>query len=126
MVIVDPSPLTERADAPLPKIDVDALLKFVPPTFNADPKIHTISVEILSINNGTAIPVLRDTHIFYDTEALVIVHRSKSRESGLVATKVWCWHGKKCRFSEREEKKTGELTRRYGSALVSVRPYEMN
>jgi hypothetical protein len=105
---------------------VDALLKFVPSTFNADSKIHTISVEVLSINDGNVIPVLRDTDIFYDTEALVIVHRAKSRESGLVSTKVWCWHGKKCQFGERGEKKVGELARRYGSALVSIRLQEKN
>lgn len=104
----------------LPNVDVDALLKFVPPTFSPDPKIHTISVEILSINNGTAIPVLRDPHIFYDTEVLVIVHRVKARDSGLVSTKVWCWHGKQCQFGEREEKKADELARRYGSTLETV------
>jgi len=104
----------------LPKVDVDALLTFVPSAFTTDSKIHTISVEILSINDGNAISVLRDIHIFYDTEVLVIVHRAKSRESGLVSTRVWCWHGKKCRFGEKEEKKAGELARRYGSTLVSV------
>ncbi|KAG1816103.1 uncharacterized protein BJ212DRAFT_211869 [Suillus subaureus] len=110
----------DHANETLPNVDVDALLKFVPPTFGPDPKIHTISVEILSINNGTAIPVLRDTHIFYDTEALVIVHRVKARDSGLVSTKVWCWHGKQCQFGEREEKKADELARRYGSTLETV------
>ncbi|KAG1751537.1 uncharacterized protein EDB91DRAFT_611942 [Suillus paluster] len=110
----------EHANEPLPKVDVDALLKFVPPTFSADPNVHTISVDILSINNGTAIPILRDTHIFHDTEALAIVHRVKSRDNGLVSTKVWCWHGKQCRFGEREEKKADELARRYGSALETV------
>ncbi|KAG1766953.1 hypothetical protein EDD22DRAFT_950281 [Suillus occidentalis] len=109
-----------HADESLPKVDVDALLKFVPPTFSADPKIHTISVETLSINNGTAVPVLRDTHIFYDTEALVIVHRVKARDSGLVSTKVWCWHGKQCLFGEREQKKADELARRYGATLETV------
>ncbi|OAX42531.1 hypothetical protein K503DRAFT_790098 [Rhizopogon vinicolor AM-OR11-026] len=75
---------------------------------------------MLSINDGNAIPVPRDTHVFYDTEVLAVVHRAKSRESGLVSTKVWCWHGKKCRFGEREENKAGELARRYGSALETV------
>ncbi|KAG1870181.1 hypothetical protein DFJ58DRAFT_42596 [Suillus subalutaceus] len=110
----------DHANESLPNVDVDALLKFVPPTFSPDPKFHTISVEILSINNGTAIPVLRDTHIFYDTEVLVIVHRVKVRDSGLVSTKVWCWHGKQCQFGEREEKKADELARRYGSTQETV------
>lgn len=110
----------DHVNESLPNVDVDALLKFVPTKFTPDPNIHTISVEILSINNGTAIPVLRDTHIFYDTEALVIVHRVKARDSGLASTKVWCWHGKQCRFGEREEKKADELARRYGSTLETV------
>lgn len=112
--------LKDHTNESLPSVDVDALLKSVPPTFSADPNIHTISVETLSINNGTATPVLRDIHIFYDTEALVIVHREKARDSGLVSTKVWCWHGKQCRFGEREQKKADELARRYGSALVRI------
>lgn len=110
----------DHADESLPNVDVDALLKFVPPAFSADPKIHTISVETLSINNGTAVPILRDTHIFYDTEALVIVHRVKAHDSGLVSTKVWCWHGKQCQFGEREQKKADELARRYGATLETV------
>ncbi|KAG1832463.1 hypothetical protein EV424DRAFT_1368803 [Suillus variegatus] len=110
----------DHTNESLPSVDVDALLKSVPPTFSADPNIHTISVETLSINNGAATPVLRDIHIFYDTEALVIVHREKARDGGLVSTKVWCWHGKQCRFGEREQKKADELARRYGSALETV------
>lgn len=110
----------DHVNESLPNVDVDALLKFVPSTFSADPKFYTISVETLSINSGTAIPILRDGHIFYDTEVLVIVHRAKARDSGLVSTKVWCWHGKQCRFGEREEKKADELARRYGSTLETV------
>lgn len=110
----------DHVNESLPNVNVDALLKIVPSTFSADPKIHTISVETLSINNGTTVPVLRDSHIFYDTEVLVIVRRAKARDSGLVSTKVWCWHGKQCRFGEREEKKTDELARRYGSSLETV------
>ncbi|KAG2126300.1 hypothetical protein DEU56DRAFT_543361 [Suillus clintonianus] len=110
----------DPANEPLPKVDVEVLLKSVPPMFSTDLKIHTISVEILSINNGTAIPILRDTHILYDTEVVAVVHRVKVRDSGLVSTKVWCWHGKQCRFGEREEKKADELARRYGSTLETV------
>ncbi|KAG1900621.1 uncharacterized protein F5891DRAFT_951765 [Suillus fuscotomentosus] len=120
LVITDSIILTDHTNESLPSVDVDALLKSVPPTFSADPNIHTISVETLSINNGTATPVLRDIHILYDTEVLVIVHRGKARDGGLVSMKVWCWHGKQCRFGEREQKKADELARRYGSALETV------
>lgn len=85
-----------------------------------NPDLRTVSVEVMSVVHTSAIPVQRDTSIFYDAEVLVIVHRAKSRESGLVATKVWCWKGKKCRFGGKEEKKVGELARRYGTSAVRV------
>lgn len=88
---------------------------FVP---NAD--LRTVSVEVMSVVHTNAIPVQRDTNVFYDGEVLVIVHRAKSRESGLVVTKVWCWKGRKCHFGEREERKVGELARRYGTLAVGV------
>ena len=85
---------------------------------NAD--LRTVSVEVMSVVHTNAIPVQRDTNVFYDGEVLVIVHRAKSRESGLVVTKVWCWKGRKCHFGEREERKVGELARRYGTLAVGV------
>ncbi|KAF9230886.1 hypothetical protein BU15DRAFT_91029 [Melanogaster broomeanus] len=74
----------------------------------------------MSVIQSSTAPVQRDTNIFYDAEVIVIVHRAKSRESGLVATKVWCWRGKKCHYGEREEKKIGELARRYGTSAEVV------
>lgn len=98
-----------------------ALLKAErPPGFVPNPELRTVSVEIMSVVHTSAVPVQRDTNVFYDGEVLVIVHRAKSRESGLVATKVWCWKGRKCHFGDKEEKKVGELARRYGTSTVRV------
>lgn len=111
----------EHADAPLPKLDVAALLKAERPTaFVPNLDLRTVSVEVMSIVHTSVVPVQRDMNVFYDGEVLVVVHRAKSRESRLVATKVWCWKGKKCHFGEREEKKVGELARRYGTLTVRV------
>lgn len=112
---------TEHVEAPLPKLDVAALLKAErPATFVPDPDLRTVSVEVMSIVHTSAVPVQRDTNVFYDGEVLVVVHRAKSRESGLIVTQVWCWKGEKCHFGEREEKKVGELARRYGTLPVRV------
>ncbi|KAF8441565.1 hypothetical protein L210DRAFT_3398836 [Boletus edulis BED1] len=79
-----------------------------------------VSVEVLSVVHTSAVPVQRNTNVFYDGEVLVIVHRAKSRETGLVATKVWCWKGNKCHFGDKEEMKVGELARRYGTSAVRI------
>lgn len=110
---------TEHVDELLPKLDVAALLKAERlATFVPNPDLRTVSVEVMSVVHTSVVPVQRDANLFYDGEVLVIVHRAKSRESGLVATKVWCWKGKKCHFGEKEEKKVGELARRYGTLTV--------
>ena len=109
----------DAIDEPLPKLDVAVLLKVERPAeFVPNPDLRTVSVEVMSVVHTSAVPVQRDTNIFYDAEVLVIVHRAKSRESGLVVTKVWCWKGRKCHFIEREERKVGELARRYGTLAV--------
>ncbi|KIJ67651.1 hypothetical protein HYDPIDRAFT_84915 [Hydnomerulius pinastri MD-312] len=82
--------------------------------------MRTISVEVMSVIQASTTPIQRDTNIFYDGEVLLIVHRAKSRESGLVATKVWCWRGRKSHYGEREERKIGELARRYGTSAEPV------
>ena len=57
-------------------------------------------------------------YVFYDTEILAIVHRVKSKASGLASTSVWCWLGKQSCFRDREEKKLHELSKRYGTSAV--------
>ncbi|KAG8213638.1 hypothetical protein J3R82DRAFT_10327 [Butyriboletus roseoflavus] len=111
----------DHVGEPLPKLDIAALLKMERPAeFVPNPDLRTVSVEVMSVVHTNAVPVQRDINICYDAEVLVIVHRAKSRESGLVATKVWCWKGKKCLFGEKEERKVGELARRYGTSADVV------
>ena len=88
--------------------------------FTPDTDIHSISVEVLSIQGTAASPISRDSHVLYESEVLAIVHRYKSNSSGLVGTTVWAWRGNKGHLGEREERKLQELARRYNTSLVSV------
>jgi hypothetical protein len=81
----------------------------------------TVSVDVMVINGNTATTLTRDTNIFYDTEVLAIIHRSKSKSSGLVATAVYAWWGKRRQVNEREQRKLQDLAKRYGTALVSLK-----
>lgn len=56
--------------------------------------------------------------VFYDEETYVIVHRAKSRSSGLVDTKVWVWRGQKVVKDELGEVKVKEFGKRYNTSLV--------
>ena len=56
--------------------------------------------------------------VFYDEEMYVIVHRAKSRSSGLVDTKVWVWRGQKVVKDELGEVKVKEFGKRYNTSLV--------
>lgn len=101
-------------------MDVAALFHEANKPFSPDPDTQTISVEVLSVQGATATAISKDSHVFYDTEVLAIIHRFKSKTSGLVGTKVWAWRGNKGSVGEREEKKLQELARRYGTSLVSL------
>lgn len=107
-----------HSSSPLPKINVSALFNTPRPSFSPDPDTQTISVDVLAVVGNTASPVSRDTHVFYDSEILAIIHRFKAQSSGLVSTHVWAWHGARCQIGEREERKLQELAKRYGTALV--------
>ncbi|EKM54575.1 uncharacterized protein PHACADRAFT_258517 [Phanerochaete carnosa HHB-10118-sp] len=109
------------ADEPLPKFDVAPLLNRTPSIYKPDPDVATISVEVMSILGNNATEITGDSHIFYETETLSIVHRFKTRSSGLVDTRVWAWRGSKAQPGEREEKKLQELARRYNTPLVNVK-----
>ena len=83
--------------------------------------MRTVSVEVLCVEGNATSEVPKgpdNVFIFYDEETLAVVHRAKSRSSGLVATKVWCWRGKKAEAGETEDKKLEELAKRYGTALL--------
>lgn len=105
------------------KLDDDQLkdlLKPQPPPPQTTDDIQTISVELLSIIGSAAIVVSGSQGIFYDSEILAVVHRVKSKTSGLASTSIWCWLGKQTQLGDREDKKLQELSRRYGTSAVGA------
>ena len=88
--------------------------------------MRTVSVEVLCVEGNAMSEVPKgpdNVFIFYDEETLAVVHRAKSRSSGLVATKVWCWRGKKAEAGEVEDKKLKELAKRYGTGQLKCDQY---
>lgn len=113
-------PFVDHDDPPLPKINIDALLRaHQPSTSNTIADATTISVEVMIISGNNAIAISQDPEIFYDAEVLAVIHRSKSKSTGLVSTAVWGWFGKNSQVSELERSKLEELSKRYGTTLVS-------
>ncbi|PCH43910.1 hypothetical protein WOLCODRAFT_138664 [Wolfiporia cocos MD-104 SS10] len=113
----------DEVGQPLPEVDIPALLQAERPTSGPDADVQTISVEVMSVVGNSATAINQNTHIFYDSETLAVIHRAKSRSTGLASTKVWAWRGKNGKIGEREEKKLHELARRYGTTLVMVHQY---
>jgi hypothetical protein len=111
----------DHTDEPLPRIDIGALVNANAHKFMPSPFEVTISIDVMHIAKSTATSISRDTHVFYDTEILAIIHRWKSKSSGLVSTKVWSWQGRRSRCGEKEDHKLQELAKRYGTNLVSLR-----
>jgi hypothetical protein len=83
------------------------------------PTSQSISVDVMIITGTTATSLSQEQTIFYDTEILAIVYRSKSLETGLVSTMVWGWQGKRGNLGEREQRKIQDLAKRYGTTAVS-------
>ncbi|KAJ7446184.1 hypothetical protein B0H11DRAFT_2085464 [Mycena galericulata] len=105
-------------DEPLPRVDVSPLIQgYIAPDPSLDSQ--TIQVDVMAIAGSTAIP-LGLTHIFYDTELLAIIHRSKSKTTGLTSSTVWSWRGKSSSLGSSEERKLAELAKRYGTSIVSI------
>ncbi|GLB37538.1 hypothetical protein LshimejAT787_0405890 [Lyophyllum shimeji] len=103
-----------------PGFNLDSLIKRpVRPAF-LGPGTTTISVEVMAITGTTASTLTKDMTIFYDTEILAIIYRSKSQHSGLVSTAVWGWEGKRAKLGEREQRKLHELAKRYGTSVNIV------
>ena len=81
----------------------------------------SISVDVMSVTGATAIVLKGETGVFYDSEILAIVHRFKTKTTGLVETSLWSWQGRRSQISEREERKLGDMARHYGTKLCFVR-----
>lgn len=75
----------------------------------------------MSVTGATAIAVKGETSVFYDSESLAIVHRYKTKTTGLVETSLWSWQGRRSQIGEREERKLGDMARHYGTKLCFVR-----
>lgn len=104
----------------MPYINIESLAKQRAATFSPDPSVIIVSVDVMVVSGNTASPVSRDAHIFYDSEILAIVYRTKSRSTGLASTIVWGWQGKGSQVGDREERKLQDLAKRYGTKLVST------
>ncbi|KAK0212784.1 hypothetical protein DFS33DRAFT_1377248 [Desarmillaria ectypa] len=109
-------------DEPLPHVDIGRLVAKSSPTCQ-DRSVSTISVDVLIISGCSATAITPDLNVFYDTEVLAIVHRSKSKSSGLASTTVWAWQGKASQLKEKEEQKLKELASRYGSNYIVIPQY---
>ncbi|KAG6845915.1 hypothetical protein H0H87_000721 [Tephrocybe sp. NHM501043] len=104
----------------LPNVNFDLLVKNGSRyTFQNSGSI-TMSVEIMAITGTTASTLSTDQTIFYDTEVLAIIHRSKSQLTGLVSTSVWGWEGKRATLGPREQRKLYEIAQRYGATADVV------
>lgn len=110
----------DHNDSPLPDISVDTLLNTRPLKFSPESDTLTISVDVMTIQKTTATTLTKDPNVFYDTEVLAIIYRSKSKSTGLVSTKMWSWQGKRSQLGEKELSKLQELAKRYGTNLVDI------
>ena len=110
----------DHIDKPLPEVDIGALAEAKAKSHMPDVNTLTVSVEVLVITGSTATALTRDVNVFYESEVLAIIHRSKSKSSGLVATAVFAWWGMRSQVGEREQRKLQDLAKRYGTSLVRL------
>lgn len=77
-----------------------------------------VSVDVLSITDDAKAETVppKEQHIFYSTELLAIVLRSK--KGGLISTEIVIWRGKHC--SEDGREKVSELENRYRASVMHV------
>ncbi|KAK7005621.1 hypothetical protein R3P38DRAFT_3038596 [Favolaschia claudopus] len=109
-----------HADDPLPRVDVSPLVQQTQLGLSKDSQ--TIQVDVMGIEGSSAFPLGLNS-IFYDTEILAIIHRSKSNSTGLMTSTVWSWEGKRSSMGESEERKLAELAKRYGTSIVTLRQF---
>ena len=107
-------------DGLLPRVDLNGI--FVPPIeYMPCSDTASISVDVMSVTGAAAIDVKGEIGVFYDSEILAIVHRFKTKSTGLVETSLWSWRGRRSQIGEREERKLRDLARHYGTKLCHVR-----
>ncbi|EIN11515.1 hypothetical protein PUNSTDRAFT_83145 [Punctularia strigosozonata HHB-11173 SS5] len=134
-VVVDEPAQDERAsgivhfefvDKPLPRLNVGALLKARMTPYKPPADVSTVSVDVMAVTGSTATPIdqERSPYVFYDTEVIAVIHRAKSKGTGLVTTQLWTWKGRKAHMGNPEERKLQELAKRYGTTMVPVNQYQ--
>ncbi|KAG8832492.1 hypothetical protein FRC18_004928 [Serendipita sp. 400] len=118
----------EHEDPPIPSFNLSRLLSSVP----ALPKIaaaNIISVEAYTISGSSSTAIKEDMSIFYEGDVIAIVYRGKNKTSGLVATTVWAWIGRKAALTEKENGKLTDLATRFNTSLVKIdqgkEPYDL-
>ncbi|KAI0051805.1 hypothetical protein FA95DRAFT_1675587 [Auriscalpium vulgare] len=107
-------------DEALPYVDLAKILATIPRRWTPNADILSISVDVMSVKGSAATALASNIHVFHESEVLAVVHRFKTKSTGLVATNVWGWQGKDSSFSESEEGKLKDLARRYGTTLVHI------
>jgi len=104
-------------DEDLPPLDYVGLWEARLPAYVSNDDLRTISVEVLSISGNSATTLTTDAHIFYEAETVAVIHRAKSKSSGLVVTKVWNWRGRKRDKDDGSERKLQELAKRFNTDI---------
>ncbi|KAJ3844708.1 hypothetical protein F5878DRAFT_63651 [Lentinula raphanica] len=114
--------MIDHEDTPLPEINIDSLLASHQRS-KSNTDLTAVSVEVMVITGNNATAISKETDVFYDVEVVAIVHRTKSKSSGLVSTAVWGWFGKHCEATDVEQRKLEELAKRYGTTVITVEQY---
>ncbi|GJJ06422.1 hypothetical protein Clacol_000613 [Clathrus columnatus] len=126
------NPPTEQKSQPA-KQGEDEIIEIVfqeklPPSFNPqqvmkenpfvpDANVRTISVEVNVISEGISKSISQEQNIFYDTEVIVVIYRSKQKTSELVSNEIWVWRGKNSNW-EREARKATEIAERFNKNVT--------
>ena len=106
-------------DPPIPAFNLSRLLASVPATPKLAPGA-AISTETFLINGSSSTAINENMNVFYDGEIMAIVHRGKSKTTGLVATTVWGWIGSNATLSGKETTKLQDMSSRFNTSLVRV------
>jgi hypothetical protein len=114
----NPSPLAPIGR--LPRVDVKALLnsrRAEKHSVAAYPASAPLSVEVMYVTSRSASPLDTDSHVFYDTETVAIVVRTKEA-ADLVSTLLYVWRGAQSDDGRAIESRLKELAKRYRTDMV--------
>ncbi|KAF8967877.1 hypothetical protein BDZ97DRAFT_475685 [Flammula alnicola] len=109
-----------QSESPVPHVEIARLLESRPQLPKVAPDTQTVSVEVLAITGTTATTIVGPLDVFYESEILAIIHRVKSKSTGLASTFVWCWLGRQSILGDREERKLHDLAKRYGASAKII------